>query len=97
MTLALLREMWTQAKADGYTELDPFSALVLPEPDLLNERSLTLDEMKNVIDRAQEPFRTYFWIWQKLGYAAARPAACQCTICCSTSCHHHAKGLARQD
>ena len=22
MTLALLREMWTQAKADGYTELD---------------------------------------------------------------------------
>jgi hypothetical protein len=53
--IALLREMWTQAKADGYTELDPFSALVLLETDLLNELSLTLNEMKLVIDRAQEP------------------------------------------
>jgi integrase len=65
--VALLREMWVQAKADGYTEMDPFAALRLPETDLVNERCLTLDEMKNVIDAAEDPLHTFYWILAESG------------------------------
>jgi integrase len=65
--VALLREMWVQAKTDGYAQIDPFVGLVLPECGLLNERCLTLDEMKVVIDSAQEPYRTYYWILAETG------------------------------
>ena len=64
---ALLSEMWTHAKADGYTDRDPFAALRLPEPSLLDEPCLTLDEMKAVIDAAVEPFRTFCWIVAETG------------------------------
>jgi integrase len=64
--IALLGEMWVQARADGYTQLDPFVSLVLPDPDLINERCLSLDEMKLVIDRA-EPYKTYYWILAETG------------------------------
>ena len=65
--VALLSEMWIQAKADGYTQIDPLAALRLPEPDLVNERSLTLNEMKAVIDAAEEPYHTYYWILAETG------------------------------
>jgi len=65
--IALLREMWEQAKADGYTQVDPFAALRLPEPELINERCLTLDEMKAVINAAPEPDKTYYWIHAETG------------------------------
>ena len=43
--VATLRMMWTQARAWGYTQHDPFFGLVLPERGLLNERFLSLEEM----------------------------------------------------
>jgi hypothetical protein len=54
--------MWVQARADGYTQLDPFASLVLPNPDLINERCLSLDEIRLVIDSAAEPYKTFYWI-----------------------------------
>jgi integrase len=65
--IALLGEMWVHAKADSYTQIDPFVSLVLPDPDLINERCLTLDEMKLVIDSAPEPYKTYYWILAETG------------------------------
>jgi integrase len=65
--IALLGEMWVQARADGYTQLDPFASLVLPDPDLINERCLTLDEMRLVIDSAAEPYKTFYWILAETG------------------------------
>jgi integrase len=65
--IALLGEMWVQARADGCTQLDPFASLVLPDPDLINERCLTLDEMRVVIDSAAEPYKTYYWILAETG------------------------------
>jgi integrase len=65
--VALLSEMWAQAKADNYTQLDPFFALVLPENGLLDERCLTLDEMKLIIEKAPEPYKTYYWILAETG------------------------------
>jgi integrase len=65
--LALLAEMWAQAKADSYSQIDPFVSLVLPDCGLTNERCLTLNEMKLVIDTAPEPYKTYYWILAETG------------------------------
>jgi integrase len=73
--VALLSMMWTQAKAWGYVQHDPFCGLVLPERDPLNERCLTLDEMKAVITAAQEPYKTYYWILAETGLRAGEIGA----------------------
>jgi integrase len=65
--IALLAEMWVQAKIDGYTDIDPFVGIVLPDAGLTNERCLTLDEMKKVIHKAKEPYKTYYWILAETG------------------------------
>ncbi len=65
--VVLLGEMWVQAKADNYTQIEPFVSLVLPEQGLINERCLSLDEMRLVIDNAPEPQKTYYWILAETG------------------------------
>lgn len=69
-TRMALRMMWTQARAWGYTQHDPFFGLVLPERVLLNERFLSLDEMKRLIEAAPEPYKTYYWIFAETGLRA---------------------------
>jgi integrase len=73
--VATLRMMWTQARAWGYTQHDPFFGLVLPERGLLNERFLSLDEMKRVIGAAPEPYKTYYWILAETGVRAGEIGA----------------------
>jgi integrase len=73
--VATLRMMWTQARAWGYTQQDPFFGLVLPERGLLNERFLSLDEMKRVIEAATEPYKTYYWILAETGVRAGEIGA----------------------
>jgi integrase len=68
--IALLGMMWNQAKAWGYVHHDPFVGLVLPERDPLDERCLTLTEMKDVIAAAEEPYKTYYWILAETGLRA---------------------------
>lgn len=68
--IALLGMMWNQAKAWGYVQHDPFVGLVLPERDPLNERCLTLQEMRAVIVAASEPYKTYYWILAETGLRA---------------------------
>jgi integrase len=63
----LLREMWVQGKADGYSQIDPFIGLVLPECGLVDEPCLTLNEMKLLIDSAKEPYKTFYWILAETG------------------------------
>ena len=81
--IALLGEMWVQARADGYTQLDPFASLVLPDPDLINERCLTLDEMRLVIDSAAEPYKRSIGSWRRPGSGVAKRAACRRETYCS--------------
>ena len=73
--IALLRMMWNQAKAWGYVQHDPFSSLVLPERNPLNEPCLTLLEMRSVIAAAQEPYKTYYWILAETGLRAGEIGA----------------------
>ena len=73
--VATLRMMWKQARAWGYTQHDPFFGLVLPERGLLNERFLSLDEMKRIIEAAPEPYKTYYWILVETGVRAGEIGA----------------------
>jgi integrase len=73
--IALLGMMWNQAKAWEYVQHDPFWGLVLPERDPLNERSLTLEEMKALIVAANEPYKTYYWILAETGVRAGEIGA----------------------
>jgi len=67
--------MWTQARAWGYTQHDPFFGLVLPERGLLNERFLSIEEMKRVIETAPEPYKSYYWILAETGVRAGEIGA----------------------
>jgi hypothetical protein len=49
--------------------------LVLPERGLLNERFLSLDEMKRLIEAAPEPYKTYIWILAETGVRAGEIGA----------------------
>ncbi len=71
----LLGMMWNHAQAWGYVQHDPFWGLVLPERNPLNERSLTLQEMKAVIVAANEPYKTYYWILAETGVRAGEIGA----------------------
>jgi integrase len=73
--IALLRMMWNQAKAWGYVQHDPFGNLVLPERDPLNERCLTVQEMRAVIEAEKEPYKTYYWILAETGLRAGEIGA----------------------
>jgi integrase len=73
--IALLGMMWNQAKAWGYVQHDPFVGLVLPERDPLNERCLTLEEMRALIVAATEPYKTYYWILAETGVRAGEIGA----------------------
>jgi integrase len=48
---------------------------VLPERGLLNERFLSLDEMKRLIEAAPEPYKTYLWILTETGVRAGEIGA----------------------
>jgi integrase len=65
--VALLRMMWNQAKAWGYVQHDPFGSLVLPEGKPLNERCLSLAEMRAIIAAGKEPYKTFYWILAETG------------------------------
>jgi len=73
--IVLLRMMWNQAKAWGYVQHDPFWGLVLPERQPLNERCLTLEEMKALVLIATEPYKTYYWILAETGIRAGEIGA----------------------
>jgi integrase len=77
--IALLGMMWNQAKAWGYVQHDPFVGLVLPERDPLNERCLTLEEMRALIEAAKEPYKTYYWILAETGVRAGEIGALPAT------------------
>ena len=48
---------------------------MLPERGLLNERFLSLDEMKRLIEAAPEPYKTYLWILAETGVRAGEIGA----------------------
>src|ERR1039457_488672 len=70
-----MRQMWHSAVAWGYVQHDPFFGIVLPDRGLVQERFLSLDEMKRIIEAAREPYKTYYWILAETGVRAGEIGA----------------------
>jgi integrase len=66
--VATLRIMWITAKAWKLVENDPFQGLKLPEQNDPEEaRCFAADEMRQIIEAAEEPYRTLYWIAGETG------------------------------
>ena len=70
-----MRQMWHSAVAWGYVQHDHFFGILLPDRGLVQERFLSLDEMKCIIEAAREPYKTYYWILAETGVRAGEIGA----------------------
>src|SRR6185369_10263574 len=65
--VATLRMMWKSARAWGYVKTNPFEDLILPARGLAKAPSLSPEQAREVIRRAEEPYKTMFWIVAETG------------------------------
>jgi integrase len=65
--IATLRMMWTSARAWGYVAHNPFDGLVLPKRGLVHTFAFSLEEIKRIVDSANEPYRTFYSILAETG------------------------------
>jgi integrase len=65
--VATLRMMHTTAKAWKMTNVDWFESLVLPEWVKGEPPSYTLEQMRQIIESSDEPFKTFYWITAEAG------------------------------
>jgi integrase len=65
--LATMRIIWKTARAWGYVEHDPFAALMLPRRGLVRKPTLTPEQTREIIQLADEPYKTLFWIVAETG------------------------------
>ncbi|HYV74769.1 MAG TPA: site-specific integrase [Candidatus Binatia bacterium] len=59
--------MWNSAKAWGYVGHDPFNGLVVPEWDAPEQPSFSPEDIKRIIDAAEPPYDTIFWLVAQTG------------------------------
>jgi hypothetical protein len=79
--VATLRMMWNSARAWGYVAHDPFDGLVLPKRGLVRTfTTLSLEEIRSVINSASEPYRTFYMILAETESAAVRSVLCRSMI-----------------
>ncbi|MGA2333952.1 MAG: tyrosine-type recombinase/integrase [Terriglobales bacterium] len=65
--ILILKMVWKSAKAWGYVTHNPFDCLILPRRMPPATGTFTLDEMKQIIAAAPEPFKTMFWLAAETG------------------------------
>jgi len=82
--VATLRIMWAQAHAWGYTQQDPFFGVVLPARGLLNERFLSLDQMKRVIEEGESRIKPITGSSRRPDCVPAKSVHCRYGIFCWT-------------
>jgi integrase len=59
--------MWITAKAWKLVDHDPFEGLKLPEQNPEEARCFSADEIRRIIEEANEPYRTLYWIAGETG------------------------------
>jgi integrase len=73
--IATLRMMWNSARLWDYVAHDPFDGLVLREWRKQEQRFFTIEEMGRIIDAAQEPYTTFYWLAAETGMRASELCA----------------------
>src|SRR5581483_11802954 len=66
--IATMRMIWNSARAWGYVTGDPFDGLVLPV------RVFNENEARRIIEAADEPYKTLFWLAAETGMRAGEIA-----------------------
>jgi|SRR5271157_1226618 len=65
--VATLRMMWNSARAWSYVAHSPFDGLVLPKRGLVKTFAFSLEEIRRIIDSANEPYKTFYAILAETG------------------------------
>ena len=59
--------MWMTAKAWGYTDKNICGGIVLPTMNVPEKKWFNPEQMKRIIEAAEEPYKTMFWIAAETG------------------------------
>ena len=62
-----MRMIWRSAKAWEYVDHNPFEDLILPKKQLVDQPSLTPEQAREIIRKADEPFKSVFWLVAETG------------------------------
>jgi len=65
--IATLRLVWNTAKDWGYVTHDPTRGLTFPKPGAEEPRFFTIEEMRQIINAASEPWKSLFWVASETG------------------------------
>ena len=65
--LGVMRMCWTKARAWNYVKHDPFEFLSMPRQPLAEARTLSVEEVRAIIRKTDEPFKTMLWILAETG------------------------------
>jgi integrase len=63
----VMRMVWNKARAWGYVKHDPFEFLSMPRQPLTEARTLPVEEVRAIIRKTDEPFKTMLWILAETG------------------------------
>lgn len=72
-----LRSMWKTAKTWGHVTHDVFEGLRLPELEESEQPYFTLEQMQQIINAAQEPYQTMYWLAAETGMRAGEVCGLQ--------------------
>lgn len=61
------RSSWKTARMWGFTDRNVCEGIVMPRLNPVERRAFTVDEMKRIIEAAEEPFKTFFWLAAETG------------------------------
>jgi integrase len=65
-----LRSMWNTAESWGYVHYDPFRGMRLPQIVITERPYFTLEEVREILAAAPEPYRTFYWLAAETGLRA---------------------------
>lgn len=65
--IGTMRMLWRQVKAWEYARHEPFGGLVLPDPEPAQVPYYQAEQMNVVIQSAEEPYRTLYWLTGQTG------------------------------
>jgi integrase len=65
-----LRSMWNTAVSWGYVQHDPFRGMRLPQMVKTERPYFTLEEIREILAAAPEPYHTFYWLSAETGFRA---------------------------
>jgi integrase len=64
------RLVWKAAMTWGYVSQDCFAGVRLPRQRRANRLSFSLEELRRILEEAEEPYRTFYWLAAETGLRA---------------------------